>query len=153
MRGPGRPSSIYIESHGPRWLSRDGFVGQECIAGAGCVQRIERPVVEATIVSDSANPYTWRMVTVDIKTGKASPGPIVAVIDPLDVEVDGNTLRECLVLDEIMRRDWYGGRALTTAQRSAVSAHWSAQLRAKIADGAAADKARETSVVVDLEDL
>jgi len=78
-------------------------------------------------------------------------------IDPLDVEYDGSTLRKLLEWDTAIRREdaWTRegpGRGFTPAQRDAVSAHWAEQLRAKVAASAEADKARETSVVVDLED-
>jgi len=66
-------------------------------------------------------------------------------IDPLDVEYDGNTLRELLVHDEIRRREEFIGRVnFTPAQRSAISAHWSAELRAKV--DATKQKAREQVV-------
>jgi hypothetical protein len=75
-------------------------------------------------------------------------------IDPLDVVVQPGkaTLRSLLAADEAMRREGAVAFPFSPEQRAAVSAHWSAQLRAKVAAGAAADEARETSVVVDLED-
>jgi hypothetical protein len=73
-------------------------------------------------------------------------------IDPLDVEYDGVKLRDLLDIDARRRDERNPFRKLSLAQRAAVSAHWSAELRAKVAAGAAADKARETSVVVDLEE-
>jgi len=75
--------------------------------------------------------------------------------DPLDVEYDGVKLRLLLDQDEMRQRTERPLRQfepLSCAQRAAVSAHWSAALRAKVAAGAAVDKAREISVVVDLED-
>lgn len=75
-------------------------------------------------------------------------------VDPLDVEYDGSPLRNLLRIDGEAQRE-YGGLGRTgfsATQRAAVSAYWSAQLRAKVAASAAADKAREPSVVVDLED-
>lgn len=118
---------------------------------------------QVTIVNDGIDPNTWRVVTVGIKTGKASPGPVVAVLSPgtmaaldglhhawngqpsimLDVEYDDVTLRDLVARDELYRSE--NGRQLvdgnwllakpvfTPAQRAAVSAHWSAQLRARIA--------------------
>jgi hypothetical protein len=55
-------------------------------------------------------------------------------IDPLDVVIDGLTLRELLTCDEIQRLEYttHPRPSWTPAQRAAVSAHWSAQLRAKI---------------------
>lgn len=90
-------------------------------------------------------------------------------VDPLDVEYDGVTLRDLLEFRQCVNReiDIGAGTACsiswrnadpwtaTPAQRAAVSAHWSAQLRAKVQASEAAVKARSTSVVigVDAEDL
>lgn len=73
--------------------------------------------------------------------------------DPLDVKYDGVTLRALLEMDERRRREvvWID-IVVTPAQRAAVSAHWSAELRAR----AAAAKAKERERVVldiDAEDL
>lgn len=97
---------------------------------------------------------TWR-VSRGLLDVTIAPGTIRhierAPTDPLDAVIDGVTLRDLVRRDEIIqrgeapeyRRDW------TPAQRAAVSAHWSAELRAKVA----ASKERErTRVVVDLED-
>jgi hypothetical protein len=88
----------------------------------------------------------------------ATPKPI----DPLDVEYDGVKLRHLLSDDEVYRRDHIPlpYRVVRTAtQRAAVSAHWSAQLRAKIAASAAAEVQRERGRIscdpretIDLED-
>lgn len=59
-------------------------------------------------------------------------------IDPLDVEYDGATLRALLNIDDRRRDERNPFRTLTPAQRAAVSAHWSAELRAKVAAGQAA---------------
>lgn len=78
--------------------------------------------------------------------------------DPLDVEYDGAKLRILLERDRRHRNEvpqppgrdkdtrWL---PLTPAQRAAVSAHWSAELRAKVAAAAEAERQR---VRVDLED-
>lgn len=78
--------------------------------------------------------------------------------DPLDERIDGEMLRSLIAMNtlasqtenpvaEARRRGW------TPAQRAAVSAYLSAQLRAKVAITAAADKERDRlQVVVDLED-
>lgn len=79
---------------------------------------------------------------------------IAKPIDPLDVEYDGVKLRTLLRNDEKMRTevDGYRNTAWTSAQRAAVSAHWSAQLRAKVQASAKADAERERNqVVVDME--
>lgn len=77
--------------------------------------------------------------------------------DPLDVEHDGYQLRFLLKMSAAARRDNVTAsrfvEAMTPAQRAAVSAHWSAELRAKVAASTAADKAREPSVVVEIDDV
>jgi hypothetical protein len=90
-------------------------------------------------------------------------------VDPLDVKHDGVTLRELLDRDAANRCNDYvttirsGPRTgeltraasawkLTPAQRAAVSAHWSAELRAKVEASEAADAARRPSVVVEVDD-
>lgn len=91
------------------------------------------------------------------------PGEIVfahaAPVDPLDVEHEGVMLRQLLSHDEMWRKDewpdaWVaaGRNKLTPAQRAAVSAHWSAELRAKVAASAEDDKARRPSVMVEVDD-
>lgn len=81
-----------------------------------------------------------------------------AARDPLDVKHDGVTLRVLLVCDESNRREFgvatsFGPipvrASLTPAQRAAISAHWSAELRAKVAASAERDHNR---VLVDLQD-
>lgn len=72
--------------------------------------------------------------------------------DPLDVEIDGRKLRDLLYWDGRMQQETsmaHGFPRFTPAQRAAVSAHWSAQLRAKVAAAAAVERDR---VVVDLPD-
>jgi hypothetical protein len=72
--------------------------------------------------------------------------------DPLDVMYDGYTLRHLLGWDEAFRRRdaLPVKRWLTPAQRAAISAHWSAQLRAKIA---ASTERERNRVRVDLQDI
>jgi len=67
---------------------------------------------------------------------------------PLDDEIDGWKLRTLLDADEETRQRDCGRprHYFTPAQRAAVSAHWSAQLRAKLAASAEIDKARQVSV-------
>jgi hypothetical protein len=54
-----------------------------------------------------------------------------AAVAPLDAEYDGCVLRDLLALDELARRDTPSARVWTPAQRAAVSAHWSAELRTR----------------------
>jgi len=58
-----------------------------------------------------------------------------APTDPLDVEYDHIPLRRLVMFDEMYRREEVPSsprHAFTPAQRAAISAHWSAQLRAKV---------------------
>lgn len=80
------------------------------------------------------------------------PAPAPAP-DPLDKMVDGWPLRQLLHMDERARHgenviSRESRRAFTPAQREAVSAHWSAQLRAKVAASDAAAKSRDRNQVV-----
>lgn len=73
-------------------------------------------------------------------------------VDPLDVAYDGVKLRELLEIDARRRDERNPYRTLTPAQRAAVSVHWSAELHAKVAASAAADKEREQRrVLIDLD--
>lgn len=78
----------------------------------------------------------------------SEPAPTAPVlVDPLDVEYDGVRLRRLLEGDEFNRRETsvhWRAKTMTPAQRAAVSAHWSAALRAKIAAGAEAERWRVT---------
>lgn len=101
---------------------------------------VERPVGGALVVVCCEACY---------RAGQA-PKPT----DPLDVIIDGVPLRDLLARDDMLRREPERYRPLLTpAQRAAVSAHWSAELRAKVAATAAADREREQRrVLVNLED-
>jgi hypothetical protein len=70
-------------------------------------------------------------------------------IDPLDVTYDGRSLRWCLAIDTAVQRHDDRYFTLTSAQRAAVSAHWSAELRAKVAASAERDR---NEVRIDLQD-
>jgi hypothetical protein len=52
--------------------------------------------------------------------------------DELDTKYDGVTLRDLLAEDETQRRETWDGYRFTPAQRAAISAHWSAELRARV---------------------
>jgi hypothetical protein len=72
--------------------------------------------------------------------------------DPLDVVYDGYTLRDLLGWDALYRqgdelpvRRWF-----TARHRAAISAHWSAELRAKVRDSQERERRR---VLVDLQDI
>lgn len=79
-------------------------------------------------------------------------------VDPLDVKYDGVTLRELIEQDQAARRerpymrgpfDYSGPGPMTPAQRAAVSAHWSAELRRKVDASAERDR---NEVRIDLQD-
>lgn len=87
---------------------------------------------------------------------KSAPPPSLAV-DPLGAEIDGMTLRTLMHLDVLASRETprqHGIRAsFSNAQKAAISARWSAELRRKVEASRAADAERERlRVVVDLED-
>lgn len=69
-------------------------------------------------------------------------------VSPLDVKYDGVTLRDLLIDDERARRHEGTHPRFTPAQRAAVSAHWSAELRARVAAAKAKERER---VVLDLD--
>lgn len=81
-------------------------------------------------------------------------------IDPLDVKYDGVPLRGLLQVDDDRMRERSKTPLMRTpAQHAAISAHWSAQLRAKVAASTAAEVQRERGRIacdprepLDLED-
>lgn len=76
-------------------------------------------------------------------------------VDPLDVEYDGVKLRTLIDGDEFNRREasqYYRCMQMTPVQRAAVSAHWSAQLRAKVAAAKAAERNVVTYCEVDADE-
>ena len=78
----------------------------------------------------------WKQPRALIESG----GPFV--VDPLNVRIDGMTMRDLIAWDEEYRRELSPRpvRWFTPAQRSALSAHWSAELRSKITTGAARER-------------
>lgn len=65
--------------------------------------------------------------------------------DPLDARIDGVPLRSLIDLDQRRRREnvrWI--EPMTSDQRAAVSAHWSAQLRDRIREAATRERNRVT---------
>lgn len=80
------------------------------------------------------------------------PPAKLPAIDPLDVEYDGLTLRFLLARDSLSQREdlfLYGVFRCTTAQRTAVSAYWSAELRKRVES---AKERERLSVVIDMGD-
>jgi hypothetical protein len=75
-------------------------------------------------------------------------------VDPLDAVIDGQPLHYLLDIDRWTQRELSGmAPVFTPAQRAAVSARWSAELRAKVEAKRKADEERERSrVLVDCED-
>lgn len=100
----------------------------------------------ATVVGDDGKPKVH--VSIPTKDLPVFDDPI----DPLDNEYDGQKLRDLIRWDERLRQDTgakqLGGLAVwhhfTPAQRAAVSAHWSAQLRAKVAAEKKAERNKVT---------
>jgi len=73
--------------------------------------------------------------------------PEVPAADPLDAVIDGVTLRALLAYDECDRRETMSTivqRNHTPAQRAAVSAHWSAELRLRVKADAAKERNQVT---------
>jgi len=68
---------------------------------------------------------------------------------PAPTLYDGVPLALLLEKDETQRRETWDGYRFTPSQRAAISAHWSAQLRAKIAASAEAER---LTVRVDLQE-
>jgi hypothetical protein len=83
--------------------------------------------------------------------GEDHPPSTPVVADPLDAVVQPGkaTLRSLLAADEAMRREGAVAFPFSPEQRAAVSAHWSAELRRKVAASAERDRNR---VLVDLQD-
>lgn len=132
--------------HAPATPSRDPLVA--VLDGHVAARReIERQRL-ALWMKSSARKHLINELQVKHAASSAAPEPP----DPLDVKYDGVALRVLLEIDVCRRREsaWHAMRnGLTDAQRAAVSAHWSAELRAKVEAGKRADAARATSVVLD----
>lgn len=88
------------------------------------------------VVLNSDRHYGWIVGT---DAGHRFTGPALTTMlrkashDPLDVEYDGLTLRYLLLCDRLNRQEGETS-TFTSAQRAAISAHWSAELRARIAN-------------------
>lgn len=157
-------TEIRIEHIGPRWSTRLGNVGDVIENGPGTCTLIPRPAeAQATCehpIPWQGSPEGWRCLACGQPTGRtldtavAPPPPAPVLVDPLDVEYDGVRLRDLLVHDERQRQedhawDEFAYGQLAPAQRAAVSAHWSAALRAKVT---ASDEAERRRVCVDPQD-
>lgn len=120
------------------------------------IRRIPRPAAEVRAV---LNERDGAMYYGDIRLTDGKPPTIETPwisttkclpLDPLDTKYDGVTLRTLIDGDAFNRQEQGGAmwraKPMTPVQRAAVSAHWSAELRAKLA----ASKERERlQVVVD----
>lgn len=95
---------------------------------------------------------------IKIKSDPSIPvGVIRWEIDPLDVKYDGVPLGRLLERDRCKRQEdestpWRSFVNPTPAQRDAISAHWSAELRAKIAASKERDK-HQVMMQIDADDL
>lgn len=65
-------------------------------------------------------------------------------VDSLHVRYDGVTLRGLLEIDADCRTERSMGVTFSPDQRAAISAHWSAELRAKVAAAKTAERNRVT---------
>lgn len=126
----------------------DGFDGWvKPVTAAGRVEAVLDLAQQGHITSEQARQL---LVAPAIEPPKAT--------NPLDVKYDGWTLRNLLEVDAGYQSDHHPHvtsrrDAFTPAQLGAISAHWSAELRAKVAASKAADKERDQrQVLVDLED-
>lgn len=100
----------------------------------------------------STDTLSWRYQFLPLPTTVWSY--VTAPTNPLNVKYDGVELRVLLQNDRALRQEderfpWRGHLSLTPVQRAAVSAHWSALLRAKVSASAERERCR---VVVDLQD-
>jgi hypothetical protein len=96
---------------------------------------------------DGLGPRAWPAATYEQDDLRWTPS--TGGLYELDDKIDGVPLRELIKRDELRRRREHRGHAGDTpAQRAAISAHWSAQLRAKVAASAERERCR---VVVDVE--
>jgi hypothetical protein len=120
---------------------------------------LERACTDCGVSLDAGNMY-YRMRTGSSVATRICRGCYVwsanPELDPLDAVVDGETLRNMLAraeqhaMEEHQTRVGARSSALFTApQREALSAHWSAELRRKVAASKAADDARRPRVVLD----
>ncbi len=140
-------SRVRIASHtGPKWSSRDGLIG--CERDVLCLGRIER--VDPPEAHDPLR--AGRLAGIDKALARRG-----LTRDPLDELYDGVPLRGLLQTDNdrSMERSKTPIKR-TPLQLAAISAHWSAQLHAKVAASKAADIERERSRVqmpLDAEDI
>lgn len=139
----------------------DGHPSTSGWAGALSAAIVEemRKVTSPTVIALSAaiDRVAARAIAARPSRAKEDVAPDVA--DPLDVAYDGVSLRD--LLDADLRRrsaepdgDWTGDRrriTITSAQRAALSACWSAQLRARVDH--ARDLERRQVKVDDQDDL
>ncbi len=76
--------------------------------------------------------------------------------NPLDVEYDGVTLRCLLDCDQRIRREdgcYRSPAPWSAAQQAAISAHWSAELRAKVEASKQRDADRAVSIYAEVDDV
>lgn len=178
----GKPFTIRINDNSLknlRHIQRPGRAAAEptmcCICGKRdtvsweCDHGKEQPTLSARLGhlkhgpggSGLAGPCDADCRKCEVEREVTSP-PTQTPTDPLDVEYDGWKLRDLLEAEEHSRHEgktdkvgWAmagGWRCATPGQRAAVSAHWSASLRARIS--AAKERERLTVCMpIDAEDL
>ncbi len=118
--------------------------GKPCDSSKVTLGGSETTLYGCTCVADKGyvfDPRSHWAVNVPYETRPPKP------ISPLDVEYDGVKLRTLIDGDAFNRQEQGRGvwkaKAMTFDQRAAVSAHWSAQLRARIAASKSAEVQRE----------
>lgn len=138
-----------------RWWPRVTYMGTpsadaEWLDGSVISLLDGRLIMEVTARSGSNATNVYRCYTLPLTLVRcvwgAEDGDTIPV-DPLTVLYDGSRLGTLIEGDEFDRRETsshWRTRAMTSAQRDAVSAHWSAELRAKLK----ASKERERCQVV-----
>jgi hypothetical protein len=134
------------------WLPASGDAYAVCSReNAPAVERApEVTIAGVKVIGDPCAPAD-KFYIVANGTVKGYPVP-KAPPDPLDALIDGVALRRLLEMDERKRREHIVGAIITPAQRAALSVHWSAQLRAKVAASAEADRRAAVSVYVEVDE-
>jgi len=144
---------------GTRYGRRDGYIGTRY----GRIKIVEDPGMPTNEIRIETLAMSPQALLEQIRAakeymrdlGERNAAPVAAAppADPLDVEYDGVNLRDLIQWDTARRRETHPQwRQLTPAQRAAVSAHWSAQLRAKVAASKAAERNVVTYCEVDADE-
>lgn len=147
------PASAALWADGRITVIHDNAEGPSSGPPETCVMRIER--VSLAWSADKPPTGSHQVLLKHIRRIVQHPSVAAAQppADPLDVIHDGVSLRNLMLAPQIAFTQ--AQRSALAAQRAAVSAHWSAELRARIASTRAASSARRPSVTyceLDAED-